>query len=238
MKKINILILAIAIISIASTCKKVIEAEPSKASSKPYQRPEPSEEITYRFTDRNDIPPPPDTPWWTIDTATLNPCESRMWKYLKEMYPLGNDNYWNYDIYALMEPYPTAAQINYFEDVSWGTKYVDSLIQRQDLYSLLYVCVFDTVQREMICNKQCDDLDSTFFLQAIGQPTLKSSNNETNNYFYYFKRRCRQGPCPYLFDKGAPSEHRNNGQHFIYGSLLKANFSKETGKLVGIAFYP
>ena len=233
MKKINILTLAIAIISIASTCKKVIEAEP-------YQRPEPSEEITFLKTDRGELPPPPDTPWWTIDTAALNPCEARVWRGLKKMYPIeNNDSYWNHDIYAMMEPPATQEQIDRFESLSpYGPPYADSTVLRHRLYSFSYLLFYDTVNLEMICKKQCDDVDSTFFLQTIGHPTLRSENNETANYLYYFKRRWRRGPCPYIFDQGSPYEYRNDIQFFMYASLLKANFSRETGKLVGIAFYP
>lgn len=164
---------------------------------------------------RNDIPPPPKEPWWTLDTTNLDECQSRLWGYLKRIYPNREEDYWDYEIYSIIdEPLETRENWKFIERFTYF--FIDTI------YHL-----------------PCMNVDSSFFLQALGQPTCKSYNNVTTqtNYFYYFKLQYRRGPCSNIFDQGSSYEHPCNTGHFKYCGLMKMRFQNETGKLVYIDFF-
>lgn len=180
--------------------------------------------VSYTPTDRNDISPPPTTPWRTLDTTNLDVCQKRLWDYLKTMYPIQRENYWNYDIYAIMDE-PEGV----FEHRKFVSRYLHFFIDT--IYSIRGM-LHDPAQ-------PCANIDSTFFRQALGAPTCASykPGNETT-YFYYFKMRRRRGPCPYIFDEGNPLESRCYPLHFDYCALLMVKFSDQNeGKMHYISFY-
>ncbi len=80
MKIYPILSISILLLTLSMTCQKkgvkvVIDGGET-----------PADEVTTNAkTDRNDIPPPPDTAWWTLDTTNLDYCEQRLLDYLKTM---------------------------------------------------------------------------------------------------------------------------------------------------------
>ncbi len=181
---------------------------------------EPEEDpVSYNRTDRNDVPPPPDSSWSTLDTTNLDYCQQRLWEYLKTMYPVKEENYWDYNIYGIMgEP-------------------ADQLANRA--FSWRYTKFFiDTMYAGLMqdTSRPCQNVDSTFFLQALGQPTCKTYNRsiKQTNYFYCFKLRWRRGPCPYIYDAGNPYQQYCFSMHFDYCSLMKMSFSDDTGRLIYI----
>jgi len=180
--------------------------------------------ITNIKTNRNDIPPPPDTAWWTLDTTSLDFCQQRLWDYLKTMYPIDADDYWNYNIYAIQNE-PGDVWENRDFTRQYFQFFVDTIYSRNGL-------LYDP-------DKPCDSIDSTFFLKALGTPTCRSyhAGFKQVNYFYYFKLRYRHGPCPYIFDKGEQFEYACDPMHFDYCGLLMMHFAEKTGKLTYISFY-
>lgn len=217
---IKFLLLGFGLLFLGSTCKKVVKAEPYKP---PVEWPKPSEPITANITDidRGPNPPPPDAPWWTIDTTTLNPCEDILWSYLKKMYPLGNDNLWEYDIYALMED-SDDFQERVLLDEHWVNFFHDTVFH-QMLHSSDY---------------HCNDIDSTFFLKAVGNPTMITYNETNANYFYYYRRLLRNGPCSFILEGLPYGDRKYNIDHFRYCAMLRVSFSKESGKLSDLLYGP
>ena len=219
-KKLFLPALMIGVLFLGGTCKKVVEVESYKT---PAEWPKPSEPITANLTDidRGPNPPPPDIPWWTIDTANLSPCKDKLWGYLKNVYPLGNDNLWEYDTYGLI------GDTNNF--------------QERVLFDQKWIYFFhDTVLHQMLnsSDQLCNDIDSTFFLQALGNPTMISYNETDVNYFYYYKRLLRNGPCAFILE-GLPYDDRKyNPDHFNYCGMLHLTFSKEKGDLFNIFYAP
>lgn len=179
--------------------------------------------ITYNKIDRNDIPPPPDTAWWTLDTSNLDYCQQRIWDYLKTMYPTNEENYWDYNVYSIMDE-PSDIWRNRAFISQYTHFFIDTLYSNDGI-------LFESMQA-------CDRVDSTFFLQALGQPTCKSYNNilKQSNYFYFFKLRFRHGPCVHIFDAGEQYEQYCYPYHFQYCAQMKVRFSQETGKAVYIDF--
>lgn len=188
-----------------------------------YKFPERTEIITSSATDRNDLPMPPSTPWWSIDTSNLNICEEVVWKNLKKIYPIGNDNYWNYNIYGI-EDDPG----DYQNRTAFDT----------DLYQFFV----DTVSNKMLHHPDylCDRIDSLFFLDGVGTPThiVYNQKEPEVTYFYHLKRRMRKGPCADIFDEGSPYENKYNGDHFNYCGHLRAIFDTGSGNLISIYFNP
>ena len=174
--------------------------------------------------DRNDIPPPPATSWWTIDTTNFDFCQQRIWDYLKTMYPVNVENYWDYKLYAIKgEPSELRANREFVK--KYTHFFIDTIYSNDGLlYSL---------------DEPCAKIDSTFFIEALGLPTCRSyhAGLKRVNYFYQFKLRYRRGPCAYIFDEGEQFEYECNLQHFDYCALLMMYFSEETGKLIYISFY-
>lgn len=210
---------ALLILSLSMTCQK---------KAVPFEEGIPSitnDTVSYTPTDRADVPPPPGTPWWTLDTSDLDVCQSRLWGYLKTMYPVGEENYWDYDIYAIMgEP----------EDV----------FEHRDLVGRYTYFFNDTIYsyKGMLNDPlmPCAAIDTIFFLKALGPPTCISQHvtGLQTTYFYSFKMRWRRGPCPYIFDEGKPFEYRCDTQHLNYGALLMIKFLRqEGGKMHYISFY-
>ena len=178
--------------------------------------------ISFYNTDRNDVPLPPRSPWWTLDTTNLDVCQQRIWNYMKTMYPINDENYWNYDIYSIMgEPEELAANM-----------------AMSNRYTYFFI---DTIFAGMMQQEPylCSTIDSTFFLQGLGPPTCRSHNVglEEITYFYNFKLRYRRGPCPYIFDQGNQWEWRCYQEHLKYCALLMVKFKEGTGRMRYISFY-
>jgi len=183
----------------------------------------PKEEITLIHTYRNNIPPPPIYPWTTLDTTNLDLCKSRLWDYLKTMYPTEEENYWDYDIYSI-----TNEPDEIFANRAFISKHVrffnDTIYSRNGL-------LFDTTF-------PCINVDSTFFLEALGPPTFKTYlGDQQVNYFYNFKLKYRHGPCPYIFDEGDDYEYRGNTDHINYCATMKVKFLQESGRMIYIHFF-
>lgn len=178
--------------------------------------------VTTHKTDRNDVPSLPIEPWWTLDTTNLDACQSRLWGYLKRMYPNREEDYWNYEIYSIMdEP-------------------LDLKQNRAFVYQFTEFFV-DTIYAGLMQDPSlpCMSVDSSFFVQALGPPTCRSYNKVTKqtNYFYSFKLRYRHGPCPNIFDRGSNYEYSCHPQHFRYCGLMKMSFLNSTGQLIYIDFF-
>ncbi|TAK41325.1 MAG: hypothetical protein EPO28_08740 [Saprospiraceae bacterium] len=216
MKGILTFIGVLAVLATSMTCHKnscpAIVEEPINVDT-----------ISFYSYDRDDIPPPPSEPWWTLDTTNLDTCQSLLWGYLKRMYPIREEDYWDYDLYAIVdEP---------------GEVFENRAFVGEFYYFFNDTLLVKTLNAE---SRPCANVDTTFFLQALGPPTCKSYGFHTGqtNYFYYFKRHVRSGPCPYLFDLGNEYEHKCNTDHFKYcGSLMKIFFEAGTGKLMYIDFW-
>lgn len=180
--------------------------------------------ITYNKTDRDDIPPPPDSVWWTLDTTNLDYCQQRIWDYLKTMYPTNEENYWDYNIYSIMDEPADIWENREFVE-RYTHFFIDTVYSKRGM-------LYDTLE-------PCANVDSTFFLQALGTPTCRSyhAGLKRVNYFYNFKLRYRHGPCPYIHDAGDKFEYKCNTFHLDYCALLMMHFSEETGKLIYISFY-
>lgn len=218
MKNIILFLVSLVVLSvfIVSCHKKCILPPKNEINNSP------TEEITYIKTYRNNIPPPPTEAWSTLDTNNLDICKDRLWGYLKTMYPTKEENYWNYNIYSI-ENEPDELHANraflakhfyFFGDTIWST---DGLL-------------FDTTQ-------PCINVDSTFFLEAVGQPTIRSYAGDYKvTYFYFFKLKYRRGPCAYIFDQGGDYEAFGNTYHFDHCSTMRVSFLQESGRMVYIDF--
>lgn len=80
-------------------------------------------------------------------------------------------------------------------------------------------------------------LDTTFFLQNLGNPTFSSRAPTSRfggepivTYFYYIKNRDRSGPCPYFFDSDGII-NIGNALHYQYCCMLKLTFRQKEGLL-------
>lgn len=214
MRKYLIFLFASFFVMMSITCQKrngsmVEEADDSEEAI-----------LTYIHTDRNDVPPPPDTPWWTLDTNNLDNCQERLWGYLKTMYPNRESDYWDYEIYSIMDE-----PGDIWENRAFIEQYL-TFFYRQNSYL--------RDERE-----PCRNVDTTFFLQALGEPTCKSHIESWNEviFFYQFKMRYRRGPCPYIFDENTELEFFCNLFHLEYCASMKASFRLDTGKLHYIDFF-
>lgn len=171
--------------------------------------------------DRNDIPPPP--PDWNedVDTSSFNDCQKRVWRYIKQFYPVGEPNELGVEIYTMQE-----------EGGRW---------QERDLFHRDFLFFFeDTLTQQLLwsngspCHHQ---LDTTFFLEHIGTPTLRGAvaNSSFYNgepivkYLYQFKCRDRSGPCPSIFD--TPPYNVHNVFHYEYCAMLRLTFLQKNGGL-------
>lgn len=222
MKRISLFVISsfVLMLLIASCHKKCVPSPDEETNNVAVE--ESLEEITYIQTFRDDIPPPPIYPWTTLDTTNLDLCQSRLWEYLKTMYPTEEENYWNYNIYSIQnepdEIYANRAffsqHIHFFGDTIWSNGGLMGDI-----------------------TEPCKNIDSTFFLQAVGPPTMKSYAGDYKvTYFYFFKLKYRRGPCAYIFDKGNDFEHFGNIDHFIHCSAMRVSFLQESGRMVYIDF--
>lgn len=180
--------------------------------------------ISHHNTDRNDVPPPPLTPWSTLDTTKLNFCERELWWYIGNIYPIDEEYDNGYQMYGLKgEP---ADEFGNRQFISDYIRFFTRTFWQQYLLSKTRSC------RE--------NFDTTFFQQAIGEPTCKVLNKRDNQvtYFYNLKLRYRHGPCPYTRVKGV--EYAPNftcyALHFQYCAMFRVIFSQEDGKLDYIDF--
>jgi len=220
MRKFIVISSTMLILTLSMTCqKKALPLQEEGSNTVP------SDTITYNKTDRDDIPPSPDTPWWTLDTTDLDECQSRLWGYLRTMYPVNEENYWDYDIYAIKDE-----PEDIFEHREFISRYLHFFIDT--IYSeegMLYEP-----------DQPCSAVDTTFFRQALGPPTCVSQHVSglQTTYFYNFKMRYRRGPCPHIFDEGSQWEHKCYQYHLDYCALLMIQFAKqEGGKMTYISFY-
>jgi hypothetical protein len=186
---------------------------------------EQDEPITDSPTFRNDLPLPPQGEWRNLDVSTLDTCRSILWKYLRNMYPIYDDNFWNYEIYSVIgEPE---------HDMMLGLRY-------QDRYGFFFR---DTILRNGGASPPegmtCAPIDSTFFYDAVGNPTCKSFNkgNKYTTFVYYVKNRWRSGPVPFIYEDNPENGQRCDIYHFDYASFLRCQFDWETGELMYIDWH-
>lgn len=181
------------------------------------------EEITEIPTYREILPPP--TGWEMTLPENVDVCAKQMFDYLKTMYPVNEDNYWNYPIYSLI-----------------GES--DEVFAGREFRSRYHHFFIDTIgaaygfYNQPIGQEECQPPDSTFFLQTIGEPSCKSFNygGAFSTHFYYFKLNWRRGPCAYIFNAGKQFEYKCDVQHFQYCAMLRMKFSHETGEMTYIDF--
>lgn len=220
MKKVLTGFIVLAVLATFMTCQKnvcltIAEVAPVIPTA---------DTLSSHHVDRNDIPPPPDEQWWTLDTDNLDNCQRRLWGYLKRMYPNKEEDYWNYEIYSIMDE---PAEV--FENRAFTLQFLKFFND-----TMLFQYLGDTTL-------PCANVDTTFFLEALGQPTCKGDgfySGETN-YLYYFKVRYREGPCPNIFNEGSDSESKCQFGHLRYCPfLMKMNFDPTTGMLRYIDFLP
>lgn len=183
----------------------------------------PEDSITFIKTYRDDVPTPPTDSWSTLDTSNMDLCQSRLWEYLSTFYPTREENYWNYNMYSIMdepdELYANRAflsrHIFFFGDTIWSNNGLMGDI-----------------------SQPCRNVDSTFFLQAIGQPTIKSYAGDYKvTYFYFFDLKYRRGPCPNIFNIGSNYEYFGQIDHFDHCSTMRISFLQDSGKMVYIDFF-
>jgi len=183
---------------------------------------ESTEVITYSKTDRNDISPPPNEPWWTIDVLNLDTCQNVLWNYLKNIYPIPSEDNQEYMVYGIIGEPESALQNRYF-------------INRHIDFFSTYFWERYLLSEEFSCR---ETLDSTFFEETIGEPTCKVINDIDNvvTYFYYIKLRYRRGPCLYNVKEGDEYIGHCSFLNTRYCATLRIVFSLEDGKLSYIDF--
>jgi hypothetical protein len=186
------------------------------------QLPNDKEPLTQLDSNRNDVDPAPIIPWHFVDTSSFSNCEKRIWGYTKNMYPLVDSNFWNYNIYSIAgEPE------NELKRRKWQERYI---------YFFL-----DTIQKQIFHDQSqpCQGIDSSFFLKTIGEPTCVVHNHVRNEltYLYAFKMKYRRGPCPNIFDPGSPYDWKCYALHFDHCSTLKIIFSERGKQISTILFF-
>ena len=215
-----LLVFCSCLILFSMTCKErpiIVEQQESETV------PNIEEEITEVRTFR-DVPPPP-IGWEMTLPENSDLCITQMFDYLKNIYPVEEDNYWNYPIYSLLgEP--------------------DDLLGAREYRSQYYHFFVDTIgaaygfYNQPVGQEECLRPDSIFFSQIIGEPSFKTFNFGGNfsTHVYYFKLKWREGPCAYIYNEGRQFEYRGDVQHFQYCSMLRMKFSHETGEMIYIDF--
>lgn len=181
------------------------------------------EPISYdQPTDRNDIPPPPLTPWWTIDLTQLTICQRKIWVYLKFFYPINDNENPEYQLYSVKNQTESLYSINYI--TREFERYFNREFPERYLYNEEYSCQ--------------EELDAGFFKGALGEPTCIAHNHRDSviTYFYYTKFRFRHGPCPFTRYNGEEIGVHCGSVQIRYCATLKVIFSMETGQLVYIDF--
>jgi|GEM_PF-2448035 len=220
MKKLTLFIATFTfLIAFAFSCHKKCVSIPQTETNYTI----PGDSITHIHTYRNDVPPPPTEPWSTLDTTDLDICQDRLWDYLKTMYPTREENYWNYNIYSIKdEPDELYANRDFIKQHTYF--FGDTIYSRNGLLG-------DTTW-------PCINVDSTFFLEALGPPTFKSYlGDQQVNYFYSFKLKYRHGPCPHIFNQGNEYEFFGDTQHIGYCANMRVNFLQDSGRMIYIHFF-
>lgn len=182
----------------------------------------PWDTISFSKTDRNDIPPPPKSPWWNIDTSNLAPCQSEIWTFLKNIYPIHDKSNTEYQLYSILnEPSNVFANRNFLRN---------QLTFFSDYFPDQYLS-----NPEYSCPKE---LKPTFFQDAIGEPTCIATNNINNEttYYYYLKLRYRHGPCPFTILEGEEIGIKCSQTQIQYCAVLRLIFSKRNEELIYIDF--
>lgn len=180
------------------------------------------EEPVGELIDRNDIPPPPSEPWWTITPTELTACQLELWVYLNKFYPIHDDVNPEYQIYTIKNQ-PDIQQ--YADEViAMYASFFNEDFPEDYLFNPEYNCP--------------EELTVEFFEGALGAPTCMAHNYIDNviTYFYYTKLRFRYGPCPYTLHKGEEVGSHCGGFQIQYCAKLQAIFSMETGELVYLDF--
>lgn len=179
------------------------------------------ETVSPERTDRNDIPPPPSTPWWTIDLDQLTRCQQALWSGLRMLYPIEDAVNPQYQIYTIqnLPISPTATD----EVIASHARFFNERFPENYLYNSEYACP--------------EELGPDFFEAALGAPTCVSHGHQSNNttYFYYLKLRYRYGPCPHTIYNGEEIGAYCDSTQVYYCAKLRATFS-ESGELEYINF--
>ena len=175
---------------------------------------------TYR-----DVPAPP-AGWNMILPEGADTCARVMFQQLKTMYPIIEDNYWDYNIYGITGEPADRLEARVFRK------------NRLDFYN-------DTITQLYGWNPHyekkfdCVPPDSTFFLQTLGEPTCKSFayKSQFTTFQYYIRLKWRNRPCAYVPDTGTKNEQHCSPWHFEYCRMLLLRFSHKTGNMVGLNAY-
>jgi len=181
------------------------------------------EPISYDVrTDRDDIPPPPTIPWWTIQTDELTVCQQPIWAYLNKIYPIEDTANPEYQIYTLDRQSPDLGSNNHLLNTFASFFTLD--FPQGYLHNSEYNC-----SRE---------LDANFFEGAVGEPTCVANNYQDSviTYLYYIKMRFRYGPCPITYREGEVVGSYCDAIQTQFCSTLRVMFSMQTGELEYIDF--
>ena len=211
-------IVSISFLLLLSTCflqcdKKIAEAVHTEEFVE--------EAVTPERTDRNDIPPPPSEPWWTVDPDQLTRCQRALWSGLSKLYPIEDDMNPEYQIYTIQPQ----ATVEYSVDnvIASHARFFNERFPENYLYNGEYSCP--------------EELGQDFFRAALGEPTCISHGYHSNKttFFYYLKLRFRYGPCPHTRYEGREIGAYCDSTQVYYCAKLRATFS-ETGELEYINF--
>ncbi|MCG8331500.1 MAG: hypothetical protein MI974_27670 [Chitinophagales bacterium] len=172
--------------------------------------------------DRNDIPPPPSTPWWTINTEDLTTCQKILWAYLNKFYPISDNNNPEYQIYTLDRQIANLGSNNHLLNTFarfFTLEFLENYLNNSE-----YACR--------------DELNANFFEGALGAPTCITYNHQDSVviYLYHVKMRFRHGPCPFTQQNGKTVGNYCSTIQTQFCSTLRTMFSMETGELEYIDF--
>ena len=216
MKKQSLFLFCFFILFSAMTCDKK-----NPATLELPETDEQEEPITYLPTYRDDVPPPPIRDGRNINVTELDTCQRILWKYLQRMYPINENNFWDYELYAATgEPGQDAG-------VMTGVGF-------HDTYGFFFR---DTILRAGGYlppeGMTCAPIDSTFFYDAVGLPTCKSFNKvrKYTSFIYYVKWNWRKGPVPHIYEERPELGYKCDIGHFEFASFLRCKFDWETGEL-------
>ncbi len=172
---------------------------------------------TYR-----DVPAPP-AEWNMTLPDGADTCAHIMFQQLKTMYPIIEDNYWDYNIYGITGEPADRLEARVFRKNRLDF-YNDTITQLYG-WNPHYEKIFD-----------CVPPDSTFFLQTLGEPTCKTFNYGTQytTFRYFIRLKWRNRPCAYVPDTDTENEQRCSPGHFEYCRMLLLRFSHKTGNMVGL----
>ncbi len=220
-----LLLVSLALLGSHCKCKEKMVAEPEVVVPDP--------EIYTKYpTDRADVPPPPPEPWWTLEPDSLNECESILFEYIKQLYPIVVDTFYYYNMLAFTgDTLPS--------DQAWqNTMPFNPLLLFFEKFTLENLRIYPPQYSFTNCVGQ---IDSNLILQTWGPPSCRGENKRKRqvNYTYYVKNKFRTGPCPDIASVfNHPLNYFCNSNHFLQCLVITVRFSKEDGSLFHIFMGP